>query len=114
MTSKSINRDPVYALIERQKQLGDNWSVAVKNEPMSDTPKYRIWYKREGRACKAYNAGIDKLLRTKPTTSASAVALIEFCLNEDTCLFRNNGCTDECVALLELICKAIPTLKQTA
>lgn len=112
MINKSIKPDPIYASIKRQKQLYDNWTAAGKNEPRPNTPKYSEWYKREGRAANAYSAGIDKLLRTKPTTSAGAVALIGFCLSDDTCRFRHNGTTDDCVALLELICKAIPTLKQ--
>ena len=92
---KVASPDPVFAAIECQKELSKKWLAAGENP----------------RAYAAYNAGIDKLLVTKPTTRAGAAAQIKFCLQEKSGLFADlEGSYDEPLTLLKTLAKAMPNI----
>ena len=99
--------DPIFAAIERQKQLWAKWTSVIEPKEVRSAA-YAAWEKRNETAQTAYNDGMDDLLATKPTTRAGATALITHCLAEDSDLFcRKNEPT---YALLRTLEKAMPAL----
>ncbi len=99
--------DPIFAAIERQKQLWAGWDYTTHPEPPFRSAGYAAWTKWSDAAGRAYNEAFDELLAIKPTTRAGAVALIEYCLSEGA-RFTNDA--DDPLALLETLAKALPAL----
>ena len=99
--------DPIFAAIERQKQLWATWTSIIEPKEVGSAA-YAAYDKLNDAAQTAYNDGMDELLATKPTTRAGATALIAHCLAEDSDLFC--GKDEPTYALLRTLEKAMPAL----
>ena len=93
-----MNTDPIIAALRKQRRLYDAYDSAIEN-----TPKFGV-------AQRAYNAGFDKVLRTRPRTRAGAAALIKHCL-ADGARFPAADEGGDAVTLLHTLAKAMPALR---
>jgi hypothetical protein len=102
--------DPIFAAIERQKQLWAEWDHATHPEPPLRSAGYPAWEEWNDAAADAYYGALEALVAIKPTTRAGAAALIAHCIAEDSSRFPSVEEAGLANALLQTLAKAMPTL----